>query len=46
VYPSARSSAVPCGWDTKEILHDMGYSDAEMESLMNENATFQFNTKQ
>ncbi len=38
VYPSARSSAVPCGWDTKEILHDMGYSDAEMERLINENA--------
>lgn len=45
VYPSARSSAVPCGWDTKAILHDLGYSDAEMESLINENATFQFNTK-
>lgn len=42
VYPSARTSAVPCGWDTKEILHDMGYSDAEMERLINENATFQF----
>jgi crotonobetainyl-CoA:carnitine CoA-transferase CaiB-like acyl-CoA transferase len=42
VYPSARTSAVPCGWDTKEILQDMGYSDAEMERLINENATFQF----
>jgi crotonobetainyl-CoA:carnitine CoA-transferase CaiB-like acyl-CoA transferase len=42
VYPSARTSAVSCGWDTKEILHDMGYSDAEMERLINENATFQF----
>ncbi len=41
-YPSARSAAAPCGWDTKEILHDMGYSDAEMERLINENATFQF----
>ena len=45
-YPSARTSAVPCGWDTKEILHDLGYSDAEMESLINENATFQFKTEQ
>lgn len=44
VYPSARSSAAPCGWDTKAILHDLGYSDEEMESLINENATFQFNT--
>ncbi|MEA5429423.1 CaiB/BaiF CoA transferase family protein [Arcicella lustrica] len=42
VYPSARSSAAPCGWDTKAILHDLGYSDEEMESLINENATFQF----
>ena len=45
VYPSARSSAAPCGWDTKAILHDLGYSDEEMESLINENATFQFKTK-
>ncbi len=45
-YPSAHSSAAPCGWDTKEILHDLGYSDAEMESLINENATFQFKTEQ
>ncbi len=37
-YPSARSSAAPCGWDTKEILCDMGYSDKELESLINENA--------
>jgi crotonobetainyl-CoA:carnitine CoA-transferase CaiB-like acyl-CoA transferase len=41
-YPSSRSSAAPCGWDTKEILHDLGFSDSEMESLINENATFQF----
>jgi crotonobetainyl-CoA:carnitine CoA-transferase CaiB-like acyl-CoA transferase len=45
-YPSARTSAVPCGWDTKEILHDLGYSDTEMERLINENATFQFKTEQ
>ena len=45
-YPSARSSAAPCGWDTKEILHDLGFSDSEMESFINENATFQFKTEQ
>jgi crotonobetainyl-CoA:carnitine CoA-transferase CaiB-like acyl-CoA transferase len=45
-YPSARSSAVPCGWDTKEILHDLGYSEMEMENLINENTTFQFKTEQ
>jgi crotonobetainyl-CoA:carnitine CoA-transferase CaiB-like acyl-CoA transferase len=44
-YPSARTSTVPCGWDTKEILHDLGYSETEMESLINENATFQFKTE-
>jgi crotonobetainyl-CoA:carnitine CoA-transferase CaiB-like acyl-CoA transferase len=44
-YPSARTSAAPCGWDTKEILHDLGYSETEMESLINENATFQFKTE-
>jgi crotonobetainyl-CoA:carnitine CoA-transferase CaiB-like acyl-CoA transferase len=43
-YPSSRSSAAPCGWDTKEILHDLGFSDSEMESLISENATFQFKT--
>lgn len=45
-YSSTRTSAVPCGWDTKEILHDLGYSETEMESLINENATFQFKTEQ
>ena len=45
-YPSTRTSAVPCGWDTKEILHDLGYTNTEMESLINENATFQFKTEQ
>jgi crotonobetainyl-CoA:carnitine CoA-transferase CaiB-like acyl-CoA transferase len=45
-YPSARSFSAPCGWDTQEILHDLGYSDSEMGSLINENATLQFKTKQ
>jgi crotonobetainyl-CoA:carnitine CoA-transferase CaiB-like acyl-CoA transferase len=45
-YPSTRTSAVPCGWDTKEILHDLGYTNTEMENLINENATFQFKTEQ
>ena len=30
-YPSARSSAVPCGWDTKEILNDLGFNEEEIE---------------
>jgi crotonobetainyl-CoA:carnitine CoA-transferase CaiB-like acyl-CoA transferase len=45
-YSSARSFSAPCGWDTKEILYDLGYSDSEMESLINENAILQFKTKQ
>ena len=44
-YPSARSSAAPCGWDTKEILNDLGFTVKEMESLINDNATFQFETE-
>ena len=42
-YAGPRSSAVPCGWDTKEILHDLGFTENEMERLINDNATFQFN---
>ncbi len=45
-YPSARSASVPNGWDTKIVLHDLGFSDSEMESLINENATFQFKMEQ
>jgi crotonobetainyl-CoA:carnitine CoA-transferase CaiB-like acyl-CoA transferase len=45
-YPSARTSAIPCGWDTEEILHDIGYTDSEMESLIHANATFKFKTDQ
>lgn len=45
-YPSSRSSAAPCGWDTKEILQNLGYTDVEMENLINESATFQFKAEQ
>lgn len=45
-YPSARSASVPNGWDTKMVLHDLGFSESEMESLINENATFQFKMEQ
>lgn len=45
-YPYARSASVPNGWDTKIVLHDLGFSDSEMESLINENATFQFKMEQ
>lgn len=44
-YASARTAAVPCGWDTDEILHDLGYSDTEIKSLVNEKATYDFNAE-
>jgi crotonobetainyl-CoA:carnitine CoA-transferase CaiB-like acyl-CoA transferase len=39
-YPSARSCAVPNGWDSKELLQDLGYSEVEIGDLMAENAVF------
>jgi crotonobetainyl-CoA:carnitine CoA-transferase CaiB-like acyl-CoA transferase len=41
-YPSARSGAVPNGWDTLELLGDLGYSATEIEILINEKAAFNF----
>lgn len=41
-YPSARSTAVPCGWDTNEILDELGYSDIEKEQLLIEKATHNY----
>jgi crotonobetainyl-CoA:carnitine CoA-transferase CaiB-like acyl-CoA transferase len=41
-YSSARSSAVPCGWDTKEILEDLGFSITEMENLSIEKAAINY----
>lgn len=32
-YADARSSAVPCGWDTKEILNDLGFEESEIENF-------------
>ena len=41
-YPSARSTAAPCGWDTTEILSELGYSETEMEQLLIEKAAYNF----
>lgn len=38
-FPSARSAAVPCGWDSLEILEELGYSTAETEKLIIQKAT-------
>jgi hypothetical protein len=39
-YPSARSCAVPNGWDSIELLQDLGYSEVEIEDLIGQNAVF------
>jgi crotonobetainyl-CoA:carnitine CoA-transferase CaiB-like acyl-CoA transferase len=39
-YPSARSTAAPCGWDTDEILSELGFSPSEKASLMSQKAIF------
>ncbi len=41
-YPSARSGAVPNGWDTNEILYELGYSAEELKKLSIEKAVFSF----
>jgi crotonobetainyl-CoA:carnitine CoA-transferase CaiB-like acyl-CoA transferase len=39
-YPSARSTAAPCGWDTNELLKDLGYNKAEIDNLIAQNAAY------
>jgi crotonobetainyl-CoA:carnitine CoA-transferase CaiB-like acyl-CoA transferase len=41
-YPSARSTAAPCGWDTDEILSELGFSDSEKAYLMSQKASFSY----
>jgi crotonobetainyl-CoA:carnitine CoA-transferase CaiB-like acyl-CoA transferase len=41
-YPSSRSTAAPCGWDTTGILSELGYSETEMEQLLTEKAAYNF----
>jgi crotonobetainyl-CoA:carnitine CoA-transferase CaiB-like acyl-CoA transferase len=41
-YPSAGSVAVPCGWDTNEVLNDLGYSATEMEKILVEKAAYNY----
>ncbi|WP_035674611.1 CaiB/BaiF CoA-transferase family protein [Flavobacterium sp. 83] len=41
-YPSARSTAAPCGWDTTEILSELGYSETEMEKILIEKAAYNY----
>jgi crotonobetainyl-CoA:carnitine CoA-transferase CaiB-like acyl-CoA transferase len=39
-YSPVRSTASPRGWDTNEILGDLGFSVAEMESLLSQKAAY------
>lgn len=39
-YPSARSSAVPRGWDTGELLGELGFSGIEIESFIVQKAAY------
>jgi crotonobetainyl-CoA:carnitine CoA-transferase CaiB-like acyl-CoA transferase len=41
-YPSAGSTAAPCGWDTSEILSELGYLEKEMEMLITEKAAYDY----
>jgi crotonobetainyl-CoA:carnitine CoA-transferase CaiB-like acyl-CoA transferase len=41
-YASARSAAVPCGWDTNDLLQTLGYEDAEIETLIAQKAVFNY----
>lgn len=37
-YPSARFASVPNGWDTEEILKDLGFNENEIETFTTEKA--------
>ena len=41
-YPSARSTAAPCGWDTDEILSELGLSPTERTSLLSQKAAINY----
>jgi crotonobetainyl-CoA:carnitine CoA-transferase CaiB-like acyl-CoA transferase len=41
-YASARSPSVPNGWDTNDLLTDLGYSKVEIDNLKEQHATFSY----
>jgi crotonobetainyl-CoA:carnitine CoA-transferase CaiB-like acyl-CoA transferase len=41
-YPSARSTAVPCGWDTNDLLKELGYSKIEIDNLIDQQAAYSY----
>ncbi len=41
-YPSARSTAVPNGWDTTDLLKELGYSDVEIATFTTQKAAYAY----
>jgi crotonobetainyl-CoA:carnitine CoA-transferase CaiB-like acyl-CoA transferase len=41
-YPSSRSTAAACGWDTDEILINLGYSKTEIDNFLTQKDTFSY----
>ncbi|MEY4934748.1 MAG: hypothetical protein RIS64_1107 [Bacteroidota bacterium] len=41
-YPSARAAAVPCGWDTNDLMETLGYSATEIETLIIQKAVYSY----
>ncbi|MEY4904571.1 MAG: hypothetical protein RLZZ292_2386, partial [Bacteroidota bacterium] len=41
-YPLPRSTAAPCGWDTNDLLNDLGYTTTEINDLITQNAVFAY----
>jgi crotonobetainyl-CoA:carnitine CoA-transferase CaiB-like acyl-CoA transferase len=42
-YPSTRSTAVPNGWDTLDLLGDLGFSKGEIDNLIAQQAAYDGN---
>jgi crotonobetainyl-CoA:carnitine CoA-transferase CaiB-like acyl-CoA transferase len=40
VFPPSRSCAAPKGWDTREILNELGYTKEETEQMVDSNAVY------
>ncbi len=41
-YPSPRAAAVPCGWDTDDLLVELGYSSVEIAALLNQKTAYNY----
>jgi crotonobetainyl-CoA:carnitine CoA-transferase CaiB-like acyl-CoA transferase len=41
-YPSVRSTAVPNGWDTLDLLEDLGFSKVEIDNLIDQQAAYSY----